>query len=255
MFGKLMKYEMKSLSRGLLPLYGAILVVAVINAFVFGTNGMEAGGWAQAIAIMLYTALCVSIAVMTLIIIVQRFYKGLLGQEGYLMFTLPVPTWQLTCSKLLGASIMFVLSGIVGVISVFILVAGMLDWAGLMAELNSVLVVDIHMMIRLVEVLVGIFVSVVADICKIYLAIALGHLANQHRVAMSIVWFIVIDTALTFIEFLLVNTGILQNAAFAMVSSGEFHMLMWIGIAATVVQAAVFYFGTNYILKNKLNLE
>ena len=36
MFGKLMKYEMKSLTRGLLPLYGAILAVAVINRVLMG---------------------------------------------------------------------------------------------------------------------------------------------------------------------------------------------------------------------------
>ncbi|MDO4669261.1 MAG: hypothetical protein Q4A63_05545, partial [Butyricicoccus pullicaecorum] len=67
MFGKLMKYELKSLSKGLLPLYGAILIVAAINAFMMGTsNEINVDGWAQVTAIMLYTALCVGVAVMTL---------------------------------------------------------------------------------------------------------------------------------------------------------------------------------------------
>ena len=37
----------------------------------------------------------------TCVVTIQRFYKGLLGQEGYLMFTLPVKNWQLVFSKAL----------------------------------------------------------------------------------------------------------------------------------------------------------
>lgn len=79
------------------------------------------GGLSQLTAMLVYFGLCVAIAVVTFLVVVQRFYKGLLGQEGYLMFTLPVPTWQLTLSKLVGATIMTILSGIVGILSVFIL--------------------------------------------------------------------------------------------------------------------------------------
>lgn len=39
MFGKLMKYEMKSLSKGLIPLYGAILAVALINSIMWSVGG------------------------------------------------------------------------------------------------------------------------------------------------------------------------------------------------------------------------
>ena len=35
MFGKLMKYEMKSLSKGLIPLYCAILAVSLINSIIW----------------------------------------------------------------------------------------------------------------------------------------------------------------------------------------------------------------------------
>lgn len=264
MFGKLMKYEMKSLSKGLLPLYGAILVVAAINAFMFGSSGgMEMNDWARVTAIMLYTALCVSVAVMTLVVIVQRFYKGLLGQEGYLMFTLPVPTWQLTCSKLLGASLMSILSGIVGVLSVVILGAGTVGWSDFLYSLIQIFDdVDFDVIFFFVEIVIGMFANVVASICQIYLAISLGHLSNRHRVAMSIVWYIAINTMLTFIGAMLTNI-IIQVPSFTdfifgtMIRWGNsgIHTAMWLGIALSAVQAVVFYFGTNYILKNKLNLE
>lgn len=264
MFGKLMKYEMKSLSKGLLPLYGAVIVVAIINSLMFNMkDSMGMDGWAQTTAIVLYTALCVSVAVMTLVIIVQRFHKGLLGQEGYLMFTLPVPTWQLTCSKLLGASIMALLSMIVGIVSVVILGASTIDWSGFFYELREALLnADIDIVLFLLEVLVGMLVNIVASICQIYLAIALGHLANQHRVAMSVVWYIAINTVLTFIAAILENT-VLRMPSFTeflyriLVDWGSYvvHAAMWTGIALALVQVMIFYFATNYILRNKLNLE
>ena len=50
-----------------------------------------------------YVVLIISISAITLIIMVQRFYKNLLGDEGYLMFTLPVKTWQNVLNKLIFA--------------------------------------------------------------------------------------------------------------------------------------------------------
>lgn len=262
MFGKLMKYELKSLSKGLLPLYGAILVVAAINAFMMGTSDeINVDGWAQVTAIMLYTALCVGVAVMTLIVIVQRFYKGLLGQEGYLMFTLPVPTWQLTCSKLLGASLMCILSGIVGITSVLILGAGTFVGSNFFAELGEIFAdIDGDSILFLIELFIGMLVDISASICQIYLAIALGHLSNQHRVAMSIAWYIGINTVLTFIGAVMmnvtVNTPGITDFIFSTISGvGNAHGFMWIGIAISAVQSVIFYFITNYVLKNKLNLE
>lgn len=243
MFGKLMKYELKSLLKGLLPLYGAILAVALINAVMasFGI-GNSIDGLPQVTAIMLYFGLCVAVAVVTFLVIIQRFYKGLLGQEGYLMFTLPVPTWQLTLSKLLGAVITTILSGIVGMLSILILGSLNINWT-----LDATLFI--------IELIVLMLVGVAAMILEIYVAMALGHLANKHRIAMSFVWFVVLQTVLSFL------TGLSAMALsywpffpvfYANLSA---HGMMWMMILPCLIEAAVFYFGTTWILKNKLNLE
>lgn len=265
MFGKLMKYELKSLSKGLVPLYGAILAVAFINQFMFWMNGTMQMDMdvPQMTAIMVYTALCVAVAVMTLVIIVQRFDKGLLGQEGYLMFTLPVPTWQLTFSKLLGATIMTVVSGIVGFLSIMILGASEISWTDFLwnaGKVFSELGIN-HITIGVEILLVGI-ASTVASITQIYLAIALGHLANKHRVAVAFVSYIAINVVQSILGgFLSMGDQSMISGVFAFLntmlitSSMGVHAALGIGIASSLVQAAIFYFGTNYILKNKLNLE
>lgn len=266
MFGKLMKYEMKSLSKGLFPLYGAVLAVALINHLMIWANGEMDMEMAvpQMTAIMVYTALCVAVAVMTFVIIVQRFYKGLLGQEGYLMFTLPVPTWQLTFSKLLGATIMTVLSGVVGILSIFILGASEINWADFFSSATILFSeLGINEAVFWLEILIAGAASAIASISQVYLAIALGHLANKHRIAMAFVWYIAINVVQSFLGGFLTmgDQGMVSrlleffmNTVVVYPSYG-LHAMMGFGIAVSLVQAAIFYFGTNYILKNKLNLE
>ena len=257
MFGKLMKYELKSLLKGLLPLYGAILAVALINAVMasFGI-GNSIDGLPQVTAIMLYFGLCVAVAVVTFLVIIQRFYKGLLGQEGYLMFTLPVPTWQLTLSKLLGAVITTILSGIVGILSILILGSLEIDWSMSFRDFASIFphwALDATLFI--IELIVLMLVGVAAMILEIYVAMALGHLANKHRIAMSFVWFVVLQTVLSFLTGL--SAMALSYWPFFPVFYVNLsaHGMMWMMILPCLIEAAVFYFGTTWILKNKLNLE
>ena len=69
---------------------------------------------------MLYVALCIAVVVLAIVFIIQRFYNGLLKDEGYLMFTLPVKTWQLIKAKGLTALIVTVISGVIGISSVLL---------------------------------------------------------------------------------------------------------------------------------------
>ena len=50
-------------------------------------------------SLVVIVAVIVAIFVMNVIIVIQRFWNGLLQEEGYLMFTLPVTTRSLILSK------------------------------------------------------------------------------------------------------------------------------------------------------------
>lgn len=263
MFGKLMKYEMKSLTRGLLPLYGAILAVAVVNRMLIGISLDGGMGLPVIIAMMVYFGLCVAVGVVTIMAVVQRFYKGLLCDEGYLMHTLPVRPVELVLSKLTGATIMTILSGVVGVVSVLILMSVGLnfavDWLG-----------GFHDLFRnfpswplavLECLLVGLF-CVTGQIAQLYAVMALGHLSNKHRVAMSFVWYLVISTALSALLGIVVQmanaTGLdywLTQLTSAMNSSLCLHLGLILTILGYLVKTAIFCGVTNHVLTNKLNLE
>ena len=64
---------------------------------------------------MLLFGLYVATGVLTLIFICERFYKGLLGDEGYLMFTLPASVSAHIGAKTLSALILELLSFLVAV--------------------------------------------------------------------------------------------------------------------------------------------
>ena len=93
MLGKLLKYELKATARTFLPLYGAILVVSVVVRLAF--SKFEHADLFMGISALTLFGLFVALAVLTLLVIVQRFNNNLLSDEGYLMFTLPVSTHSL----------------------------------------------------------------------------------------------------------------------------------------------------------------
>ena len=97
MTGKLMKYEMRSMLRTFLPLWGAILVVALLNRCTLQIESLRdwLGGVPAILMMVLYVIAIIAIAIVALVFMIQRFYNGMLKDEGYLMFTLPVKTSQL----------------------------------------------------------------------------------------------------------------------------------------------------------------
>ena len=121
---KLLKYEWKACARACLPLYGAIILVALINHLLYSEAVPELlFGIPAAIMSMLYVVIFAAVFVATAVILVQRFYKSLLGGEGYLMFTLPVSVTQHIFSKAIIAVAMCFLSCLVAFLSILPVIA------------------------------------------------------------------------------------------------------------------------------------
>jgi len=113
MLGKLLKYEFKATARTLLPLYAALLIISVISNLLLHSDFQIA----SVISITVFGALLMAVFIVTLILMIQRFYRNLLSDEGYLMFTLPVKTNRLIFSKMIVTFVWFLIAGIVGGIS------------------------------------------------------------------------------------------------------------------------------------------
>ncbi len=273
MFGKLLKYEWKAMMKTMLPIYGATMVLAAVNGFLFQSI---LGGWMdrsalfstmQTTAITLYMLILMIMGVFTAVMIVQRFYKGLLRQEGYLMFTLPVKTWKLIFSKACVSFAVSVLSMIVGILSIGLF--GGLDffralyefpilmWAFMQEGYEANPEAFAYMVLFALEVLAGLAVAAFASIYELYFSMALGQLSRNHKVIWSVFWFMAVSTAMNFAAMLLVGNGmaLMDFAETAEDMTMRLHMAGLGMLAVQAVSLVLLMFGTGYVLDRKLNLE
>lgn len=93
-----MKYEFRSVFKQIGVIWAALPAVAILTSFtgwiyarsaLAQENNQLLGALLARIPMFLYVGLFIALVVATLFVVVMRFYKGLLKEEGYLMHTLP----------------------------------------------------------------------------------------------------------------------------------------------------------------------
>lgn len=269
MLAKLLKYDFKAMFKIFLPLWGVLLVVSGVNRLISGSPLAEGGGMGIFTSLLgvMYVLLIMAVMVVTTVIIIARFYQGLLKDEGYLMFTIPVKPWQLLASKLLSAMVISIISGIVALASVAI-IAYFPEMGQVLAELWKMGMKDVPNFLPLVILLVvSLFVGIICSVSQVYASMALGHLAGSHRVGFAVLAFIVLSVIWSTVGSVigmfgypdLTSTMISINEIEVSVdTAGISNVLMiatvW-GLILDVVRCVVHLGITNYILSRRLNLE
>ncbi len=259
MLRKLLKYDFRSMGKQFALLWPAALVLALVNRFTLPGNGSGfAGETLGFVAAMAYFGVVVALFVITLIFVIQRFYYGLLGGEGYLMHTLPVKPWQLVASKLICAVVTSLISLVVAFLSMFLLMP--ISWdklltTGTFTALRILVTERPDVLLLAVEILLVFVAALSAGILMVYLAMALGHLFPRNRVAGSVLSFLGINIAV----------NILMSAAATFIPDVNLdqwltvqqsaHVSMWLMTLCLAAFAAAFFAGTVAILRRKLNLE
>ncbi|MDY3240532.1 MAG: hypothetical protein SOW80_10460 [Anaerovoracaceae bacterium] len=276
MTGKLIKYEFRSIVKimgiGWAALLSMALFAGLFDLIAFRQNDMEGFGHlteiASAITSFLYGSLFVAIIVVTVLIILMRFYRGLLRDEGYLMHTLPVKTWQLITAKGVVAAAVSLISILAATLSVLILMAfdGGIEYFGeFMSELLRTLgKYPAYIAILLEALLLGVC-WIAAMIYKAYAALSIGQLAQKHRIALSVgawigigVVFLILMSILGNLSFSSAFSDWLEGILEGMVNDSPLNAIqvgMWILILVEAVQIAIFHVVSEQILRRKLNLE
>ena len=254
---KVLKYDFKSMLRVFIPLWLALLAVSAINHFSFPTpdgstynvDGMKI------IPLLVFFGVLIAVWVLTAVLVIQRFYLGLLKDEGYLMFTLPVKPWQLLTSKVVSALVVCVLSLGVGVLSMMILGYQMEDYQRMFSGLGTTIQTYPESFIALL--VLGLAYAFAA-ITQIYVSQALGHLANRHRIAWAVGVYIAIQTVLSWV---FTNSWdplrvMLWGTSYPVfLDVGRFNQFLWIMAGIYLVLGGIFFLVTERILSKKLNLE
>ena len=141
MMGKLMKYDLKSMLKVIVPFWIAMFVTGILwsaqaKLTLLDINVADSrGNLIMGITMLLFLLLIMAVVVMNIVVIIQRFWKGLLKEEGYLMFTIPVSERSLILSKV--CSGLLVTIGTIVVIILMSLVMGIMHGMRITALLQS----------------------------------------------------------------------------------------------------------------------
>lgn len=274
MLGKLMKYEIKATARQFLPIFVALLVIALANRFILG-SGSETP---TIISMSIYVFIMISMFIMALFVTIQRFYKNLLTEEGYLMFTLPVCPWQHIVSKMLIAMFWVMASILVAILSIMVIGFSFDIWQGFLQELNTFQAIiaksGFPFYTISLDIIISAILGIMSVILMIYASIAIGHLFNKYRILASFGAFILLNIVTQIItifiaekysyykfDMSIVGDSVSQevyfgNSALTMAEFGsELHILMLASIGITILFNLGYFLITNYILSKRLNLE
>ena len=277
MLGKLMKHEFRATARIMLPVMGAMAALALLaNLSIRGLAGNLSDVPMLKIPftliIIFFGAAVVATVVMSLVIMVSRFYRNLLKDEGYLMFTLPVSVHELIWSKLIVSLVWFLATGLL----IFLVMALMAlnlshtnlemilkqlpSWSEIIGWLDQAGVRG-QVITFLVQTVLGTLTGILAACLHFYAAMALGHMFSKDKVLLSIVFFVGISFAFNLMEmgYGVVGFGLSDLENLDMSSGREglafVSNVIWHGIGLSAVQAAVLYLAAFLGLKKGLNLE
>ena len=272
MLRKLLKHEFRATGRMMLPLFLILLATSVgANLSIRGMLDTDNRflNILGSLLIVAFVVAVIGVCVMSMVVMVQRFYKNLLQDEGYVMMTLPVSTHQHIWSKLIVSAVWFALTIVMvcvaGLIMAFDISAieeigdlfrELFRYATAYYALNGTAIVA--------EFLVVCFLGSCAMCLHFYTALAIGHSFSGHKMAWSVAWYFILQFAVQFVGGMLVvllDESWLHHLLLGWTDSWEIsgmaaiHIGMFVLIVGELVYAAVFYFLTTYFLKKRLNLE
>ena len=255
MFWNLVRYEFKNVNKWYLALYAAVLILSV----PLGMQGhyynyvsfTDSQPFLFIFLALVFGGLMLTLGISTLFLIIKRFKGSVYDRQGYLTLTLPVSEHHIITAKLVGAFIWSLISTAVLVLCIYIIVLiTNPDEVQLSALLSFV---GEHLTGFGLTVL-SFLLSTISWILCIYLAISIGQLFSEYRTALAVAAYIGIQIVIGFIG-LFFNT----SANFYVNSLAGFNDNFYMGASISIVEElifiAIFYLGTYYILRNKVNLQ
>lgn len=265
MLSKLLKHEYRATARIMLPVYVLVLGSAVLfNLFMRLANHYEntALEFFRVTSVSIFVITLVGAGVVTLGLMVFRFYKNYMSDEGYLMFTLPATTDQLILSKLIVAMTWTVLTVLAMGLGVFLGTLGLVDWKTFLPQLSAFfsdflgLFPDGYLPLMLVNM----FVSSILSFLVFYAAISLGHSFANRKILLSVAFYFAFGAGMRTISSIFsIFTVVASDNLFS--EGGEIlapSYLLWtqlLSIGLNLAFAVVFYIVTRLLLKKRLNLQ
>ena len=280
MLGKLIKHEFRATGRLMAPLFGALVLLALVvraNDLVFQHVESHSAflNILNTLLIIAYVLALFGVMVFSTVLMIKRFHQNFLTDEGYLMFTLPAGMHSLLWSKLITAALFFIFTFLAEALSVAIVV-----WrGGLAREMFTGFAdffrrLDSYYMANglafALETLALLFVSLLVTCLLFYAPMSIGYSFANHKGLLSVVFYFVIQAILQIFG-VAVLSGAVNDTAFHRLLTDAMDNLGRIDTPVTAMQAAhgtmllalftelflgaILYFLTYFMLRKHRNLQ
>lgn len=257
MLGKYIKHEIKDTSKIMLMMYSVIIVLTLLGKIYIsqiveksGGNGIVSG-----ILMMVYVLGIFAATIVSSIYLIVNFYNTMFGDTAYLTHTLPIKRSTIINVKVLVMFVWTVILSILAVESVLIISSG------------STGVIDIHNQLFetfnqfseksiFLHVFIIMLLSILSTFLEIAFCFSIGQMSNKHKIGFAILAYV----ALYFIKqilgvILMLNSGYMFESGAYYSPNEVMNIFKTSTYAIILVSSAIYYFGTLYLCKNKLNLK
>jgi hypothetical protein len=248
---KLLKYELKSTGSRFLVAF-AVYIGAFAVLFAFFRDNV--------ILVTMFTASgLIALVAITMLTMFQRYNTNLYGNEGYLMFTLPVKGRELLLSKLISTLIWMIALSIVGIASMvcFAFAYGHIESFNLDVFAQALLNNWPYFLLLAFEY----FLSTLLTIISIYTSISVSKLPiwRKFGVLMGLVTYFVIS----FLQgvpifimgyFKLINVT-MHIEGLSFIKDTYVSSVIWIQTGFIIIFCVGLFFGISYLFEKRISLK
>lgn len=252
MLGKLIKHEL----RAMLNKFSLVAVIFLVVSVIVRIMTLFEDAMEDSISFTMSFVFITSVFVIGLVGLnfyalfssVTRFQKNLFGDEGYLMHTLPVPSYYHIITKFVAGLVTWIVSVIISMISITISFFGVNEITGMIEAVSDMFSFVAEYPLQSFMAFILTTSSYCALIFLCYLCVCVTNFIPKGKGAVNalmIIGAIIINNIITAIitEFL-VNSSIGSEITASLIYTAYF-----------AVVAVVFFFITNRIISRNLNLE
>lgn len=278
MLKKLIQLEISATRRFLIPILGVTILLTLISKGMSFLPDVFPISIFKGIIIAATIIALIGSFIVSLILLIQRFYKTMTGNEGYFTHTLPATTTQLLTAKAIWTTASLILVTVVDILMLILLLPFddisqigkvIAEFSVLNHEFTQVLGISFDMLIAFVVTLI--LVSTGTCIMQFFASIAFGQSMGKNKTILSIVGYIVFYLINQVISILLLviffapyfsdpafmNSTNLSSSASIVLPEMSINLLPILisYLVVYIIEIPIFFILAKHFFSKKLNLE
>ena len=256
---KLLKYDIKSTAAKMLTAFAVFAFICIVIPPIIKLFQEDA---AMTYLIFTVPVGAIALSIVTFIFIFQRYNSGLYGNEGSLMFTLPVKGRYLLISKFITAFMWTILGCVLGFASICTIVYVSLSFDEIRKGINFLDLLDVWNISTLLLIITLIIVTTVQFIIQVYFLITISKLPiwRKFGVLVGILTYLAVDYIDSILEMCLspVHVGKFKVeglAALRAVTGKFIWRVQLIPILISLVLSVGMFIATTVLIEKKTSLK